>query len=64
MDEAVVMIHTGAICRGVVVATLVLTGAGISVDFHSFLGPHTIDVESVVRSAQAMSRLASSQQHD
>ena len=35
-----------------------LTDAGITVDFHSFLGPHTIDVESVVRSAQAMSQLA------
>jgi phospholipase/carboxylesterase len=36
-----------------------LTGAGVSVDFHSFLGPHTIDVESVMRSAQAMAQLAS-----
>lgn len=36
-----------------------LTDAGIAVDFHSFVGPHTIDVESVVRSAQALSRLAS-----
>ena len=36
-----------------------LTDAGIAVDFHSFVGPHTIDVESVVRSAQAMAQLAS-----
>jgi phospholipase/carboxylesterase len=35
-----------------------LTEAGISVDFHSFVGPHTIDVESVIRSAQAMAQLA------
>lgn len=41
-----------------------LTGAGISVDFHSFLGPHTIDVESVVRSAQAMYQLASTLPQD
>jgi phospholipase/carboxylesterase len=36
-----------------------LRGAGVAVDFHSFLGPHTIDGESVVRSAQAMAQLAS-----
>ncbi len=36
-----------------------LSDAGIAVEFHSFVGPHTIDVESVVRSAQAMAQLAS-----
>jgi phospholipase/carboxylesterase len=36
-----------------------LSQAGIATDFHSFPGPHTIDVESVVRSAQAMAQLAS-----
>jgi phospholipase/carboxylesterase len=35
-----------------------LVDAGITVDFHSFVGPHTIDVESVVRSAQALAQMA------
>jgi phospholipase/carboxylesterase len=35
-----------------------LVDAGVTVDFHSFVGPHTIDVESVVRSAQALAQLA------
>lgn len=35
-----------------------LRDAGIAAEFHSFMGPHTIDVESVARSAQAMARLA------
>jgi phospholipase/carboxylesterase len=35
-----------------------LKEAGIDVDFHSFMGPHTIDGESVTRSAQALATLA------
>ena len=29
-----------------------LIGSGVSVDFHSFAGPHTIDVESIAKSGQ------------
>jgi phospholipase/carboxylesterase len=36
-----------------------LRDSGIAVDFHSFMGPHTIDAESVARTAQAMAQLAS-----
>ena len=36
-----------------------LIDAGIAVDFHSFVGPHTIDMEAVARSAQAMAQLSS-----
>lgn len=34
-----------------------LTEAGIDVDFHSFVGPHTIDGESVTRTARALADL-------
>lgn len=34
-----------------------LTGAGVEVDFHSFMGPHTIDMECVQRSAALLSSL-------
>ena len=36
-----------------------LKEAGVAVDFHSFVGPHTIDVESVTRSAAALAAIAS-----
>jgi hypothetical protein len=36
-----------------------LQEAGIDVDFHSFVGPHTIDVESVARTAGALAKLTS-----
>ena len=36
------------------------TEAGITVDFHSFMGPHTIDAESVTRTARALAELADS----
>jgi phospholipase/carboxylesterase len=35
-----------------------MTDAGIAVDFHAFVGPHTIDVESIARTAQALADLA------
>lgn len=35
-----------------------LMDAGIEVDFHSFVGPHTIDVESITRTARALADLA------
>ena len=35
-----------------------LVDAAITVDFHSFVGPHTIDMESVARTAQALAQLA------
>lgn len=35
-----------------------LLAAGVQVDFHSFIGPHTIDVDAISRSAQALVRLA------
>lgn len=36
----------------------VLTEAGIDVDFHSFVGPHTIDPHSVSRTAELLATLA------
>ncbi len=38
-----------------------LKEAGIDVDFHPFVGPHTIDVESVTRTSLALDALASSE---
>jgi len=38
-----------------------LQNTGLEVDFHSFVGPHTIDVESVVRTAQALAGVAGSE---
>ncbi|MGI9429239.1 MAG: alpha/beta hydrolase [Bythopirellula sp.] len=35
-----------------------LKTAGVSTDFHSFVGPHTIDVESIARTAQALAKMA------
>lgn len=35
-----------------------LSEAGVAQEFYSFLGPHTIDTESVARSAQMLQRLA------
>ncbi len=37
-----------------------MTEAGVDVDFHSFMGPHTIDVESVARTAGALASMAQS----
>jgi phospholipase/carboxylesterase len=38
-----------------------LSGANLEVDFYSFHGPHTIDVECVARTAQALGTVANSQ---
>ena len=37
-----------------------LTDAGAEVTFHSFAGPHTIDVDSIAKTAQMLKRLARS----
>jgi phospholipase/carboxylesterase len=37
-----------------------LNSAGVKTEFHSFVGPHTIDVESVARTAQTLAALTQS----
>lgn len=37
-----------------------LKSAGVNTAFHSFVGPHTIDVESVAKTAQALAAMAKS----
>jgi len=41
-----------------------LTEQGVSVAFHSFLGPHTIDPDAVVRSGEILRRLAEPPRRD
>jgi len=44
-----------------VVLNEMLSAAKLDVDFYSFMGPHTIDVECVTRSAQALAKVVQSQ---
>jgi phospholipase/carboxylesterase len=41
-----------------------LTEQGVSVAFHSFLGPHTIDPDAVVRSGEILRRLTETPRPD
>ena len=41
-----------------------LGAAGVTVEFHSFIGPHTIDVDAISRTSQALARVADSSPPD